>query len=211
MSRGDEREGVVQYHLEYSPGNVVAHRLIAALDGWRTVLFRLGLVGGRDLSRYHGLGFGNVSRRKAGGGFLISGTQTGHLPVLGEAGYCHVLQCDTLGNRIRATGPVKPSSEALSHGAVYAACVQAACVLHVHSPEIWNSATQLAIPRSSPEIPYGTPAMAEEVDRLCRQAPRDDRGLFAMGGHEDGVIAYGPDEDTAGFLLVATLAEVLGR
>ncbi|MEX0730656.1 MAG: class II aldolase/adducin family protein [Aquisalimonadaceae bacterium] len=205
-----EREGVVGYNLEHSPGAAPPRHLMARLDAWRTVLFRLALVGGRDPDRYHGLGFGNVSRRLASG-FLISGTQTGHLPVLNASGYCQVLECDSGANRIRSIGPVPPSSEALSHGAVYAARPRAGCVLHAHSPDIWNAARQLDLPASSAAVPYGTPEMAAELDRLCRQSAMRDRGIFAMGGHEDGVIAYGPDEETAGQLLVATLARALAR
>lgn len=207
MNRPEEHEGVVQYELEHRPGQAPQQHLIALMDGWRTVLFRLGLVGGGNPTRYNGLGFGNVSRRTAGGGFLISGTQTGHLPVLGSAGYCFVLEYDSGANRISASGPVLPSSEALTHGAVYAACPQAVCVFHVHSPVIWNAADQLGLACSDTEIPYGTPAMADEMGRLCCQAAPTDRGLFVMGGHQDGVIAYGPDEDTAGQLLVASLAK----
>nr|WP_282571352.1 class II aldolase/adducin family protein [Methylonatrum kenyense] len=151
------------------------------------------------------MGFGNVSCRR-GSGFIISGTQTGERESLAVDGYCQVTDCDPTVNRVEASGPVRPSSEALTHGAVYRARPQAGCVLHGHSSEIWQRATNLGLAVTDAAVTYGTPAMAAEVARLLDAAGMADSGVFAMGGHEDGVIAFGPDEDTAGGLLVAALA-----
>ncbi len=207
----EEREGVIRFRLEHRAAPPAAIAVIAELDAWRTVLHRLGLVG-QDPARYHGLGFGNVSMRDAGGrGFLVTGSQTGHLASLRPDGYCRVLRCDVAANLIVAEGPVPPSSEALSHGAVYAARPRAGCVLHGHSPDIWRMADILGLPCSDPAVPYGTPAMAGEVERLCVERLEPDRGLFVMGGHEDGVIVYGATPSTAGQLLVSTLTQALQR
>lgn len=205
-----EREGVVRYELEFEAGAAPAVEDIAALDAWRHVLFRLGLIGGNDPERYHGLGFGNVSRRLPGAGlqFVISGTQTGHLEHAGPANYCTVSHCDPGTNRVVASGPVRPSSEALTHGAVYAAEASAGCVLHAHNPLIWQQAAALGLPQTPPEIPYGTPEMATTVAALCQQHPGE---VFAMAGHEDGIIAYGRDEAEAGQRLVAVLARALRK
>lgn len=205
-----EREGVIRFQLDFTPGPPPSPRAVAELDAWRSILFRLQLVG-RDPDRYHGLGFGNVSCRDGEAGFLVSATQTGHAAVLGPGGYCRITACDPRRNHVVATGPAKPSSEALSHAAVYAARPRAACVLHGHSPDIWQAAERLGLPVSDPAVPYGTPEMAAEVDRLCREALDADAGLFVMGGHEDGVMAYGPDPETAGLLLVRTLAAALAQ
>jgi hypothetical protein len=204
-----EREGVTRYVLDHRPGGTASRSELAMLDAWRSVLHRLGLIGGGDPGRYDGLGFGNVSCRVPRCGFLISGTQTGHLPELGAAGYSHVLYCDTAANHVTATGPVAPSSESLSHGAVYAARPRANCVMHVHSPEIWHTAGPLRLPATAAQVPYGTPAMADEMVRLCHAMPAADRGVFIMAGHEDGVIAFGPDETVAGELLTAALVRAL--
>jgi hypothetical protein len=32
------------------------------------------------------------------------------------------------------------------------------------------------------------------------------RGIFSMGGHEDGIVAFGPSADAAGATLLAALA-----
>lgn len=204
----EEREGVVRYRLEFEKGAAPAIEAVAALDAWRHVLFRLGLIGGNDPQRYHGLGFGNVSRRLPGAGlqFVISGTQTGHLEHAGRQNYCTVSHCDPAANRVVASGPVQPSSEALTHGAVYSADATVGCVLHAHNPLIWQQATALGLPQTPAEIPYGTPEMAAAVATLCQQYPGE---VFVMAGHEDGVIAYGRDEAGAGQRMVTTLARAL--
>ena len=60
-----------------------------------------------------------------------------------------------------------------------------------------------------PDAAYGTPAMVTAVDRLLRATP--SQGLFAMGGHEDGIVAYGTDLDAAGAQLVDALARLAAR
>lgn len=202
-----EQEGVIRFDLRYRPGPGPSRDAIAALDGWRSILHRLQLIG-RDPARYGGLGYGNVSRR-LGTGFIVSGTQTGDRESLAVDGYCQVTRCDPARNRVDATGPVRPSSEALSHGAVYLARPRAGCVLHGHSPEIWQRAAVLGLAVTDPDVGYGTPAMAAEVARLLDAACMVEAGVFAMGGHEDGIIAFGPDEDAAAGRLVAVLARAL--
>lgn len=202
-----EREGVIQFELLYRFGSAPDSVRLHDLDGWRSILFRLRLIG-RDPLRYGGLGFGNVSMRTAGG-FVVSGSQTGDRPSLGADGYCRVTRCEPEANRICAIGPIKPSSEAMTHGAVYRASASAQCVLHGHSPELWHAASTLGLAVTDPAVPYGTPAMAREVARLCTGQLDTDRAVFVMGGHEDGVIAFGPDVASTGALLVATLAQAL--
>jgi hypothetical protein len=48
--------------------------------------------------------------------------------------------------------------------------------------------------------------MAREVERLFIDADYLDTGVFAMGGHEDGVIAFGRTADEAGSVLIRALA-----
>ncbi len=142
-----ETEGVIKYRLDFTRGPASPRSLIDSINAWRRILYQLELVGS-DPNRYGGLGFGNVSRRVRAGepAFVISGTQTGHLPALGPAHYCLVSHCDPHCNAVTAQGPIRPSSEALTHGALYDADPGIQCVLHVHSPDIWNQAQR---PRSS--------------------------------------------------------------
>ncbi|MCK5859218.1 MAG: class II aldolase/adducin family protein [Abyssibacter sp.] len=201
-----EQEGVIKYRLDYHPAGAPAESPdFAALRAWRDVLHRLGLVG-QQPDRYDGYGFGNVSLRRPAG-FLISGTQTG-LPVrLAPQGYAEVTRCNVAANHIIANGPVKPSSEALTHGAVYAVDERIGAVLHAHSPEIWHHGPRY--PATAADVPYGTPAMAQAVAQLYRDSDLPEIGLFTMRGHTDGVVAFGATAEQAGQRLVAALARSL--
>jgi len=76
------------------------------------------------------------------------------------------------------------------------------CVIHAHSPIIWQASNALNIPHTAQDIPYGTPGMAEAVANLVAEK---SSGLFTMLGHEDGVIAYGEDFSTTLLLLTNIL------
>lgn len=200
-----EREGVIKFELEFSRSPPQAWESIAELNAWRQILFRLGLTGS-DPDRYGGLAYGNVSRRAKGRRFIVSGTQTGTKPCLGPADYSLVLDFDLGQNRIRAEGPVEPSSEALTHGAIYDAVPQAGCVIHVHSPEIWHRARQLGICLTDASIAYGTPEMGLAVGTA---AASSSTGIIAMGGHEDGVLAFAEHVGQAAVRLLQCLAQAL--
>jgi ribulose-5-phosphate 4-epimerase/fuculose-1-phosphate aldolase len=180
------------------------------LEAWRSIFRRLGLLG-QHPDRYQGLGFGNLSRRSdlpAGSdGFIISGTQTGGLERLLPRHYTTVLECSPAANRVIASGPVPPSSEALSHGALYQADRRIDWVMHLHSPEIFAAREQLNLPTTDPSAPYGSPHMAAEIRRLAPAAGWP--GLLVMGGHEDGILAFGATAETTGALVVTTLAAAL--
>lgn len=205
----NHQEGVIRFDLDFRPGPPPEAELLLELEGWRTIFRRLGLLG-CDPARYDGLGFGNLSRRAAGGAtdsFIISGTQTGHLERLGPEHYVTVLACEPAGNRVVARGPVKPSSEALSHAALYQADPTIAWVMHLHSPEIFAAGKQLGLTTTAPEATYGSPLLAAEIQRLAPGAGRP--GLLVMGGHQDGILVFGSAAETTGLLAVGTLARAL--
>ena len=202
-----EAEGVIQFQLDFQAAPALDWSLCAELDAWRGLLFHLGLTG-QDPERYGGLAYGNVSRRLDAQRFLISGTQTGGLASLGPEHYGVVDACDSERNRITAHGPIRPSSEALTHGAVYQTAAGYQCVLHVHSPLIWNQAAALGLAMTPPKVTYGTPAMAAAVAALMHDGqPR----VIAMGGHRDGLIAAGATCETAALPLLRALALALQR
>jgi Class II Aldolase and Adducin N-terminal domain len=204
-----DREGVIKFELDFRPGPPPAAELLGELEAWRRIFRQLGLLG-QDPARYEGLGFGNLSRRAAGAAaaaFIISGTQTGGLERLSPQDYVTVLECDPVGNRVAASGPVRPSSEALSHGVLYQADPRIDWVMHLHSPAIFAARQHLQLPVTNPLAAYGSPQMAAEVVRLCPEAGWP--GLLVMGGHEDGVLAFGATAGTTGGLVVSTLAAAL--
>lgn len=195
-----ETEGVIKFRLTFTevPLQGIDTSHVAELTAWRSVLRDLGLLG-QTPSRYDGYGFGNVSIR-AGGGFLISGTQTGGLDhvTLDDYALCDAWNLEE--NAVSARGRVRPSSESLSHASIYDIDKRVSCALHVHSPDIWRAAGTLGIAVTDPAVAYGTPEMAREVRRLLADMAMP--GIFAMGGHEDGVFTFGRSLAQAGALMV---------
>ncbi len=206
-------EGVTKFQLQFRPGPPPQRRTIATLNAWRTVLHRLGLVA-QDPERYEGVDFGNVSIRATGNPpdphrplFWISGTQTGRIAMLDTRHYCGVLDYDLAHNLLIAAGPIPPSSESLTHAALYRAAPSVRCVLHVHSPDLWRHAERLGIPIIDRRIAYGTPGMADAVGRLG--ATTHLPGLLAMAGHLDGIVAYGSQINETASTLILYLSRAL--
>lgn len=207
-----ETEGVIKFQLEFERGGALDYPQIESIEQWRQRLMRLGLIG-QDDARYEGLGFGNISHRVSfaanPNAFVITGTQTGHLQQMDSAHYALAIDCDPQRNWLQAQGPVKPSSEAMTHAVIYRKIPQAGAVIHIHSPEIWSHAQQLGVAVTNPAVEYGTPQMAAEIERII------DAGLprghtISMGGHEDGVITWGESLDDAGNEVMMLLDELQG-
>lgn len=191
-----ETEGVIKFRLHHDEGVCTWP---ADLDAWRKLLCRLQLMG-QQADRYDGLGFGNLSMKTANG-FVISGTQTGELEALTSSDCAEVVRWNLDGNELWSRGLCKPSSESLTHAAVYAATAEAYCVFHAHSPDIWQG--RLVKDRIEKVIAYGTPAMAHAVGHVVAGSPQS--GILVMDGHEDGVLAWGQSLQAAGGQLITAL------
>lgn len=221
------REGVVKFEAAHTmaPLTSSARDAVAALCGWRAILFRLGLLG-QDVRRYDGAAYGNVSARvgpfpgeRGARPFVVSGTQTGALADVTGNDFAVVTSWDVKKNRVTSTGPAAPSSESMTHGAVYDVSPTIRAVLHVHSPEIHRAALDqtrgvphaLRLPRTADGIDYGTPEMALEVARLWRTTSLPDGRVFVMTAHEDGVVAFGATVDDAADVLLRVFARTVAR
>ena len=205
------REGVIKFQLDFAEGPAPAAELLVELNEWRAVFREHGLLG-QDPQRYEGYGFGNLSRRlpgQDGDVFLISGTQTGHLQALRPKDYATVLECDPVTNHLKAIGQIKPSSEALSHGALYQCDPDILWVMHLHSPDIFSQRIRLSLPCTHPDVEYGTPEMATEILKLAQCGNRNGPGLLVMTGHQDGILAYGCSAQTTGKRVIDTLIRAL--
>lgn len=208
-------EGVIKFEFEHSREPLDRGRysdIVCPLIAWREILALTGLVG-QDRRRYEGAGYGNVSVRVGRPGmslgrrsFLITGTQTSGKRCIGLDDFCIVERYEFDSNHLVSRGPTPPSSESMTHGAVYDLGPHIRCVLHAHSPALWNRRRQLRLPETSPEVAYGTPAMAREVQRLYAAGIFAERRVLAMGGHEDGVVAFGRSPEDAGGALLTWLA-----
>ena len=187
-------EGYIKYDIDWTPGPAPDVEAVRDLDRWRRPLFEAGLIGEYpDL----GIGYGNISKRcgKAGQ-FLISGTQTGHLAETDERHYALVTDVDIDANAVNCSGPVKASSEAMTHAAIYALDKRIGAVVHVHSRPLWESYLDV-LPTTDGDVPYGTPAMARELARLFEGRDLGDTSVAVMAGHEEGLISFGPTLEAA--------------
>ena len=201
-----EKEGVIKYRLDYQPGEPRDYPGCAELNAWRTILFQLGLIG-QDSVRYEGLAFGNISFRLDNTRqFVITGSQTSGLRYLSNQHYSTILSADSSRNHIVAEGAIKPSSEALTHAAVYAANNEVKAVVHVHSPIIWQHYQALSLPAIDSTIRYGTQAMADAVLGLFARNRLGKNPIFVMLGHEDGIVSFGDSIADASQVLIRTLA-----
>lgn len=200
------KEGYTKFAVHVTDGEVPGSPALDRLNEVRTELHDLGLIGVLP----DGIGFGNVSLRLPGSEkFIISGTATGSRRVLDWTDYCRVDSFDVPRNDVFCTGRIAASSESMSHGSVYQANPAVGCVIHIHSRAVFRFMLDSGYARTSEQAAYGTPQIAQETVQLVRDAGAA-QGLFVMAGHEDGVIAYGPDAETARQLLLAVHQKAAG-
>ncbi len=188
-------EGYIKFSIERIDGDDPEfHDELVKLNGIRTKLFHMGLIGILD----NGIGFGNVSIRdeSRGGLFVISGSGTGGQEVLENSEYCTVLSTNVAENSLVCTGNVNASSESMSHAVVYEANDNVMCVIHVHNLSMFDYMLENSYPQTPVTAAYGTPEIAFSLKEKVMEVG-SDHGIVVMAGHQDGVIAYGPGvEDT---------------
>lgn len=193
-------EGYIKYDIDWTPGPAPDVAAARALDAWRRPLFAAGLIG---VYEELGIGYGNLSTRCGERGqFLISGTQTGKLATTDERHYALVTGVDIDANSVCCVGPVKASSEAMTHAAIYALDDDIGAVVHVHSRVLWDRFRN-ELPTTDAAVAYGTPEMAREFSRLYAESGFDRAGIAVMAGHEDGLISFGATLETAARRMLA--------
>jgi ribulose-5-phosphate 4-epimerase/fuculose-1-phosphate aldolase len=84
----------------------------------------------------------------------------------------------------------------MTHAVIYRQLLRVQAVIHVHSPDIWSRAEALGLPQTAREVPYGTPEMATEMQRLIASG-MGGWHTISMAGHEDGVITWGETLEAA--------------
>jgi len=200
-------DGVIQFQLHHRDAPPPDAAATQVLSGLRDALHARGWIG-RDPARYGGLGYGNVSRRLEADAFLVSATQTGHLSTLAAVDWVTVTAASPATNQLWSEGAGKPSSESLTHAAIYQACV-ATFVCHIHHPALWRAACTgaIALPKTPASATYGTPAMAAALSEIASC----ETGSFAaaMSGHEDGLMAAAESPEALLELLDRLSAEVV--
>jgi len=197
-------EGVVKYDLTFNKSKVLKASVIAPIESCRSRLYTMGLIGAYP----DGVGYGNISLRRRGERFVITGTQTGHLARLTPRHYSLVEACDDRSFCLQASGAARPSSEALTHGTVYGLSPKIRAVIHIHSMALWRFMLSGEYLQTA-NVEYGTTEMIEEVIRIYSDTDPLSNPIFAMAGHEEGIICFGRDMDEAERVLYRLLRDYL--
>ncbi len=187
-------EGVVKFNCHWNQSGVVINdEQYEILNYWREVLFNMDLIGAYE----NGVGFGNLSMRSGNNNqFVITASATGDIPELEPGHYVKVLSVNIDENAVMCSGPLKASSESLSHAAVYMSDPGTNAVVHVHDVYLWEE-LKYKMPTTSPEMEYGTPGLAREIQRLFRESDVFEKRIIIMGGDRSGIITFGHDMDEA--------------
>lgn len=196
-------EGYVKYQSFWTKAPVPHAAAAEELETWRQPLFDAGLIGEY---KEHGIGYGNISIRCGEPGqFLISGTQTGHLARTDKSHYALVTSWSVHSNLVCCVGLVQASSEAMTHAAIYQLDQHIGAIVHVHSSDLWCRYID-TLPTTAPNVPYGTPEMANEFRRLYRDTDFRKTQLAVMAGHDEGIVSFGDSLETAAGRILALAA-----
>lgn len=193
MNHSEEIEGVIKYTCQQVSRPISAAPDLAQFFELRKLLFSRNLIGVDG----DGFGYGNISFRLfSSPRFLITGSQTSGLEFITARDLAEVLVIDIEKNFLKFAGHTQASSEAMTHAALYQVDSNIKGVVHIHSNSIWNRMMK-KLPTTRPDVAYGTPAMAYEMMRLYRCNRSEQEGIFVLGGHQDGLISYGPTLEIA--------------
>ncbi len=182
-------EGYIKYDIRWKWEEGINKPELVELINCRNQLKMNGLIGSYE----NGIGFGNISCRLKGNEFIISGTQTGDIEIANESNFSYVYDFDISKNLLFCRGPVKASSEALTHAAFYAADININAVIHVHDLQLWNNLLFI-ITTTEKHITYGTPEMANAIIKLLQEDHDLNKNkILVMAGHEEGIFTFGSD------------------
>jgi ribulose-5-phosphate 4-epimerase/fuculose-1-phosphate aldolase len=150
----------------------------------------------------NGVAFGNVSVRDGlTRNFYITGSATGGLSELTPTDCVRVVTYDFARNWLCYEGAAIPSSEALTHAAIYESDPSTSAVIHCHDSVLWRALLD-RVPTSSKAVTYGTPEMAYEIMRLFKTSDVQSREILVMAGHEGGIVSFGKNLQDAFDVLV---------
>jgi L-ribulose-5-phosphate 4-epimerase len=188
----------IKFSCERLTAEVTSFAGLAKLNACRRKLLDLHLLGVDS----NGIGFGNLSVRDgATGNFYITGSATGGVHELTLADCAKVVACDFERNRLRYEGSALPSSESLTHAAIYQSDATVGAVIHCHDSKLWAAALNRA-PTTSKAVEYGTSQMASEIMQLFTRTDVPNKKMIVMAGHEGGILTFGRDLQRAFAVLI---------
>jgi ribulose-5-phosphate 4-epimerase/fuculose-1-phosphate aldolase len=192
-------DGYVKYKAFWKSNNNPNKEIVKDLEIWRSQMLKLNLIG---MYKESGIGFGNISRL-GDNGIIVSATATGGLKKLLPKHYPEVIKYNFEKNSVDYLGDKNspPSSEAMTHAAVYKSDNNIKAVIHVHHLGMWKQLIN-KIPTTDKNATYGTPEMAYEIERLFKETNVRNKNILVMGGHEEGIITFGKNLDEAGNIML---------
>lgn len=198
MNTEEPKDGVIKFSYEIISDSPLEMSFIKELEGWRKILFSKKLIGEYPIEK---VGYGNLSKRvkRNSTEFIITGSQTGKWPDLTQDQYSLILSCNLKNGSLIASGKAKPSSESLTHFAIYESNPNLNYIFHVHDKKMWEYMIAHQYDSTDETIAYGTEEMALASKRCIKNKTS---GLFVMKGHEDGIISYGASAEGAGLPLI---------
>jgi FMN phosphatase YigB (HAD superfamily) len=159
---------------------------IRELNKVRDYFFKKKLIG----MYQNGIGFGNVSCRHGKDKFIISGSATGGFRRLSVNHYSLILDWNFRKNQVICSGKIDPSSETMSHIAVYNSSPSINTIVHIHDNKLWKKLKN-KVPTTNLKATYGTPEMAFSIKNVLKKKSNREQGVLVMGGHQDGLILFG--------------------
>jgi ribulose-5-phosphate 4-epimerase/fuculose-1-phosphate aldolase len=166
---------------------------LAELNACRRKLLAQHLLG----VHANGVGYGNVSVRDGRTtNFYITGSATGGLAELTPADCVRVVAYDFAKNWLSYEGAAIPSSESLTHAAIYESDPSVSAVIHCHDAALWRTLLD-QVSTTSKAVAYGTPEMANEIMRLLKVSNLQTQEILVMAGHENGILSFGKNLDEA--------------
>jgi L-ribulose-5-phosphate 4-epimerase len=190
----------VKFTYQHARADTAPFDALAELNACRRKLLKQRLMGVDS----NGVGFGNLSVRDGSTtNFYITGSATGGLPELTLTDCARVVAYDFARNWLRYEGAAIPSSESLTHAAIYESDPTIFAVIHCHDSDLWATLLDRA-PATSQSVAYGTPEMAYEIMRLFKMSDVRSRKILAMAGHEGGIVTFGKNLEDAFDVLMRT-------
>ncbi|HTG52808.1 MAG TPA: class II aldolase/adducin family protein [Candidatus Tectomicrobia bacterium] len=183
----------VKFTYQRVRADIAPFNALPELNTCRRELLKLRLMGVDS----NGVGFGNLSVRDgATRNFYITGSATGGLPKLSLTDCVLVVDCDFEKNWLQYEGTAIPSSESLTHAALYESDTSISAVIHCHDSGLWATLCDRS-PTTSKTVAYGTSEMAYEIVRLFKGTDVRSRKILIMAGHEGGIVTFGKDRHEA--------------
>jgi len=176
----------VTFTYKCTRADIVPFAALSELTACRRKLVDQHLLGVHP----NGVGFGNVSvRDDRTTSFYITGSATGGLADLTPADCVRVVAYDFSRNWLSYEGTAIPSSESLTHAAIYESDSITSAVIHCHDSALWAMLLD-RVPTTSKAVAYGTPEMAYEIIRLFQISDVRNEKIFVMAGHQGGIVTF---------------------